>query len=206
MRLLVLCAGLALPLVAVALGTEKHDDKPGQTGAPVVERVVPPALAPAPMSIEALIRDLDFTAFPTLHPIAVHAPVSFIPLALLFALLGLFSQRRVFTGLAFGFPLGGLAGGLVAAFPLHPHTTGLPPAARETLAKHDLFAYSTLWLALLAALVGLVCLWKPGALRKLFLCLVLAVASACVSITAHYGGTLAYVHGVGVQGRYLMGH
>ncbi len=228
-----LCGGLALPLVALAhgtekhdarpaqagapveertlptaatQGTEKHDAKPAQAGAPVEERALPTAAAPALMSIETLIRDLDFAAFPTLHPMAVHVPVTFIPLALLFALIALFSQRRVFIGLAFGFTLGGLAGGLVAAFPLHPHTTGLSPAARETLAKHDLFAYATLWLALVAALVGLVCLWRPGALRRLLLCLVLVFATASVSITAHYGGTLAYVHGVGVQGRFLMEH
>lgn len=171
------------------------------------ERTVPPSAAPtAGLSLETLRRDLNFTDFPTLHPMAVHVPVTFIPLALLFALLSLFSQRRVFTRLAFGFTLGGLVGGWVAAFPLHPHTTGLSPAARETLAKHDLFAYGTLWLALLAALVGLVCLWRPGSLRRLLLCLALLAATLGVSITAHYGGTLAYVHGVGVQGRYLMQH
>lgn len=232
-RLWVLCGSLALPLVAIAHGAEKHDekpaqagapveertlptaaapgaekhdDKPAQPGAPVEERTLPTAAAPAPMSIKTLIRDLDFAAFPTLHPMAVHVPVTFIPLALLFALIALFGQRRVFIGLAFGFTLGGLAGGLVAAFPLHPHTTGLSPAASETLAKHDLFAYGTLWLTLVAALVGLACLWRPGALRRLLLGLVLAFAAASVSITAHYGGTLAYVHGVGVQGRYLLEH
>lgn len=208
------CAWLMLPLAALAHGTERHDAEPAQSGSPSAavntraERDAEPQQQrpQLPLSIETVIRDLNFADFPTLHPMAVHVPVSFIPLALLFALFGVFSARRVFTGLAFGFALGGLAGGLVAAFPLHPHTTGLSTAARETLHKHDLFAYATLWLALLAALVGLICLWKPDGLRRLLLCLVLLVASVCVSITAHYGGTLAYVHGVGVQGRYLKAH
>lgn len=165
-----------------------------------------PQRAQAQLSIETVIRDLNFADFPTLHPMAVHVPVTFIPLALLFALLAVFSARRSFTGLAFGFTLGGVAGGVVAAFPLHPHTTGLSAAARETLHKHDFFAYATLWLGLLAALVGLACLWKPSLVRRLLLCLVLLLASLAVAVTAHYGGTLAYLHGIGVQGRYLNAH
>lgn len=215
--LLFLAGSLAPPSGALAHGTEKHDERPAQAAqpaaaepalaAPVEERTLPRGAAQAArLSLETLQQDLKFTDFPTLHPMAVHVPVTFIPLALLFALVGLFSLRRVYTGLAFGFTLGGLAGGFVAAFPLHPHTTGLPPAARVTLEKHDLFAYGTLWLALLAALVGLACLWKPGGLRRLLFCAVLLLATLSVSITAHYGGTLAYVHGIGVQGRYLMEH
>jgi uncharacterized membrane protein len=162
--------------------------------------------AKARLSLESLVRDLRLDDFPTLHPMAVHVPVTFIPLALLFALMALFSARRIFAGLALGFTLGGLAGGVVAAFPLHPHTSGLSAAARQTLDKHDVFAYGTLWLALLAAAIGLVCLWRPGRLCTLALCLALLLATLSVAVTAHYGGTLAYVHGVGVQGRYLIGH
>lgn len=179
---------------------------PVQAPAPVAPKVAAPPPVEARLSIDTVMRDLNFADFPTLHPVAVHVPVSFIPLAFLFALIAMFSARRVFTGLAFGFALGGLAGGLIAAFPLHPHTTGLSAAARATLHKHDLFAYGTLSLALLAALVGLACLWKPGGIRRLLLCLVLLLASLSVSITAHYGGTLAYVHGVGVQGHHLIEH
>jgi len=231
LAVLLLSCGLALPTMVWAHGGEKHEEKPGQTPPVAVEAppsdrgaqmesqapvpAGPPAARPvteqpqapkARLSAETLMRDLNFADFPTLHPLAVHVPVTFLPLALLFALSGLFSLRRIYTGLAFGFTLGGLAGGFVAAFPLHPHTTGLAPAARETLEKHDLFAYGTLWLALFAALLGLVCLWKPGRLRKLLFCGLLLLATLSVSITAHYGGTLAYVHGVGVQGRYLIEH
>ncbi len=158
------------------------------------------------LSVDAVLRDLNFADFPTLHPMAVHVPVTFIPLALLFALLSLFTSRRTMVGLAFGFTLGGLAGGWVAAFPLHPHATGLSPLALETLRKHDFFAYGTLWLVVLAAVVGLICLWKPGTLRKLGFSVVLLLATLSVSVTAHYGGTLAYVHGIGVQGHFLSPH
>jgi len=149
---------------------------------------------------------LSFAEFPTLHPLVVHVPVTFIPLAFGFALLGVFVAQRTFLWLAFAFATGGLGAGLVAAFPMHPHTSGLSAAARATLQKHDFFAYGTLWLALAAVLVGAVCLWKPGRLPKICLSLILLLSSMCVAITGHYGGTLAYVHGVGVQGRYLSSH
>jgi len=158
------------------------------------------------LSIETVIRDLSFSEFPTLHPLVVHVPVTFIPLAFLFALISLFVMQRAFVWLAFAFTLGGLGGGLVAAFPMHPHTAGLSTAASATLQKHDFFAYGTLWLALVAVFVALVCLWKPARLSKLCLILVLMLAGGSVSITGHYGGTLAYVHGIGVQGQYLSSH
>lgn len=158
------------------------------------------------LSIETLVRDLSFSEFPTLHPLMVHVPVTLIPLAFLFALISLFVVHGAFIWLAFAFTLGGLGGGLVAAFPMHPHTSGLSTAASATLQKHDFFAYGTLWLALVAVFVALVCLWKPTRLSKLFLVLVLLLAGGSVSITGHYGGTLAYVHGIGVQGQYLSSH
>lgn len=158
------------------------------------------------LSIDTLIDDLSFSEFPTLHPLVVHVPVTFIPLAFVFALIGLLVVHRALIWLAFVFTLGGLGGGLVAAFPMHPHTSGLSKAASATLQKHDFFAYGTLWLALVAVVVALVCLWKPARLSMLCLVLVLLLAAASVAVTGHYGGTLAYVHGVGVQGQYLSPH
>jgi len=175
------------------------------------QEIAPPASgesahAGASFAIDSIVRDLTLSGFPTLHPLVVHVPVTFIPVAFVFALISLFTVRRALIWLTFGFALGGLCGGLLAAFPLHPHATGLSTAAKITLQKHDFFAYGTLWLGLLAVLLALVCLWKPRSLPKLFLSLLLLLATVSVSITAHYGGTLAYVHGVGVQGRYLSPH
>jgi len=182
---------------------EAQTDAEARTTPPALERQLE---AKMPLSVDVLMRDLNFAEFPTLHPMVVHVPVTFIPLALLFALISLFTIQRAFITLAWAFALGGLAGGAVAAFPLHPFTTGLSPAAQTTLQKHDFFAYGTLWLALLATVIGLICLWRPSGLRKLFFALMLLLATLSVSITAHYGGTLAYVHGIGVQGRYLSPH
>lgn len=230
---LVVCGLLALPSPTVAHGAESHAEDPAQAAKPApssgesranIEASKPetygatsresPAHATLqkPMdtrqllSMDTLIRDLSFSAFPTLHPMVVHVPVILIPLAFVFSLISLFSVRRSSIWLVFGLALGGLAGGLVAAFPLHPHTTGLPTAAKTTLMKHDFFAYGTLWLTLIAVVVALICLYKPGRLPRVFLSLALLLRALCVSIAGHYGGTLAYVHGVGTQGQYLAPH
>lgn len=157
-------------------------------------------------SLSTVVRDLTLADFPTLHPLVVHVPVTFIPAALVFALLGLFFAQRAWTGLALAFALGGLGGAFLAAVPLHPHTTGLPVAAKMTLEKHEFFASATLALGLAAVLAAVVALWRPRRLPKIILSLLLLMASACVSIAGHYGGTLAYVHGVGVKGNYLSPH
>ncbi len=155
------------------------------------------------ITVGAILDDLTWSEFPTLHPMIVHAPVTLIPLALLISLISLFSARRILVWLSLGLTGAGLVAGYIAAFPAHPHTRGLSEAARLTLEKHDFFAYSTLWLTLAALAVALLCAWKPGPQARAGLCLMLLLASLSVALTGHYGGTLAYVHGIGAQGRFL---
>lgn len=153
-----------------------------------------------------VIDDLTWTEFPTLHPMIVHFPVTLIPLAFVFAIVGVFAMGRTYIWLAFAFSLLGLASGWAAAFPAHPHTTGLSAAASLTLEKHDFFAYTSLWITTLAVLMAAICLWKPGRLVRVSLALVLLLSSLSIAITGHYGGALAYVHGIGAQGRFLSPH
>lgn len=157
----------------------------------------------APLSLRDVVADLTLSDFPTLHPMVVHVPVTFIPAALLFSLFSLFSVRRQFIWLTLGFAGAGLLGGLVAAFPLHPHAVGLSETAKLTLQKHDLFAYSTLWLVLTSVALASVSVFRPITLVRISLSAMLLLSTIAVVITAHYGGTLAYVHGVGVQGQFL---
>ena len=156
-----------------------------------------------PLDPAGLIQDMGYAGFPTLHPLAVHVPVILIPLAALFILIHPISPNVTYYRLSVVFLAAGVAGGFIAAFPLHPHTSGLSYEALDTLRKHDYFAYSTLIkgsLALLFALLYVV-------IRKRFIKIVfgsLVVLSAlAVVITGHYGGKLAYVHGIGVQGNFL---
>jgi len=158
------------------------------------------------LSISTIVGDLTLADFPTLHPLVVHVPVTFIPAALVFAMLGLFFPQRALTGLALAFALGGLGGAFLAAFPLHPHTMGLPVPVEAVLQKHEFFAFATLALGVVAVLSALVAFWRPGRLPKIVLSLLLLVAATCVAIAGHYGGTLAYVHGVGVKGNFLSSH
>ncbi len=168
-----------------------------------------PAIEAKPDPISRLgeaIEDFTFDDFPTLHPMVVHVPVIMIPVALLFGLMGIFFTHRHFVALAVAFAFTGVLGGYVAAFPMHPHTRGLPEAARVTLQQHDFFAYSTLGITTFSVVVGAIALLKPNLLTRGLLAAILLLASLGVSVTAHYGGTLTYVHGVGVDGKYLDTH
>lgn len=162
---------------------------------------------PGPASrIGQALEDFSLHDFPTLHPMVVHVPVIMIPVAFLFSLISLFFANRNLLALAVAFAAAGVAGGYIAAFPMHPHTRGLSEAATTTLQQHDFFAYSTLGVTAFAVLLGAIALFKPGFLARGLFALVLLVASICVSVTAHYGGTLTYVHGVGVNGNFLDSH
>ena len=223
---------LALPLPAYSHGDDAHDERPGTeqqvatpkgsgtSGEQNQSPATPVAKSTSTSSVSAsdantkdvlrpfgdLANDLSLSDFPTLHPVVVHAPVTLIPIAFLFSLLNLRSNHRMFIWLTLGFAVAGLLGGVVAAFPLHPHTTGLSEAAKVTLQKHDFFAYGTLWLTSAAVLVALFCVWRPTRIIKAGLCAVLLFSTLAVAITGHYGGTLAYVHGIGVQGQFLSTH
>jgi uncharacterized membrane protein len=217
---------LALPLLTNAHGDEAHDEKPGAEQQVSTSKQstpyrgesasdsMPPTAATASDAnggnalrlFGDLASDLSLSDFPTLHPLVVHIPVTFIPIAFLFSLLNLFLAHRTFVWLTLGFALVGLLGGFIAAFSLHPHTSGLTEAASVTLQKHDYFAYGTLWLTLAGSLAALTCIWKPIRIVKAGLCALLLLSALAVAITGHYGGTLAYVHGVGVQGQFLSTH
>lgn len=193
------------PPASQAIASQAHDEptsKPMDDGVKRDELTDSDSMS----SLSTVVRDLTLADFPTLHPLVVHVPVTFIPAALAFAVLGLFFARRAWTGLALAFALGGLGGAFLAAVPLHPHTTGLPVAAEMTLEKHEFFAFATLALGLAAVLAAVVALWRPSRLPKIILSLLLLMAASCVVIAGHYGGTLAYVHGVGVKGNYLSSH
>lgn len=136
----------------------------------------------------------------------VHVPVTLIPMAFVLALVGLFVGRRTFLWLSLVSAAIGRAGGFIAAFPTRPHTHGLSKAAESTLAKHDFFAYTTLWLTSLAVLVAAICIWKPVRLLRVGVALVLFLATLSVALTGHYGGTLAHVHGIGSPGRFPSSH
>ena len=227
---IVLIILLALPVSAVPHGEKPHGNADSKDQVPSTQQAPAtgsdststvsagsatssaPAAEPgepadaAPLSFGDVVADLTLSDFPTLHPMAVHLPVTFIPVAFLFSVISLFSVRRQFIWLTLGFASVGLLGGLVAAFPLHPHTAGLSEAAQLTLQKHDFFAYTTIWLGLVSVALAVFNVWKPTTAARICLSATLLFSTIAVAITGHYGGTLAYVHGVGVQGQFLSDH
>lgn len=173
---------------------------------PLAETAAMPAKSNPLSRLGKAIEDFSLHDFPTLHPMVVHVPVIMIPVAFLFGLISLFLSNRYLVTLTTAFAAAGMLGGYVAAFPMHPHTRGLSEAAARTLQQHDFFAYSTLGITAFAMFVGVTAMLRPNFWIRGLLALTLLLASLCVSVTAHYGGTLTYVHGVGVNGNYLDSH
>jgi len=193
----------------------RMDDHPNDVNEPdnetsdIQSMIEKPSAPPKPdprSKFGKAIEDFTLDGFPTLHPMVVHVPVIMIPVAFLFGIISLFFTNRYFVGLAVAFASAGVLGGYIAAFPMHPHTRGLSETASKVLQQHDFFAYSTLSITAISVVIGAFVLLKPGFLSKGLLAVVLLLASLCVSVTAHYGGTLTYIHGVGVNGNYLDMH
>lgn len=142
-------------------------------------------------------------AFPTLHPLVVHFPIVLLLLAAIIYPIALFLRNRTLLYTSIAVAAAGLAGGVLAAYFVHPHTTGLTPEARGALANHDRFAYATIYAAAAAVslqLFGLI-------LRRRWLEFVAAgtlVASAVLVLVAgHFGAELTHLHGVGPRGEFL---
>lgn len=155
--------------------------------------------------VQISLSDFSFADFPTLHPLIVHLPVTLIPTALVILIIGLFLQSTQLYAVSAGLTVTGFISGIIAAFPMHPHTTGLSQAAYETLEKHDLFAYSTLALAGISSVFLLLICYKRFQLSvlKWLATVFLVLSSLTVAATGHFGGKLAYIHGIGSQGKYL---
>jgi uncharacterized membrane protein len=148
----------------------------------------------------------DFSDFANLHPIVVHLPVVLLPLAFLAQLASLFVWRQPLQWVTLAALVGGVAGAVLAVTLTHPHTHELTQAAGEVLDHHDTYASWTLWLAVAALVATGLCLWlRQQRWLHLLTALLIGSAAVMVGITGHYGGTLVYIHGVGVQGNYVEG-
>ena len=148
----------------------------------------------------------SFSDFANLHPIVVHLPVVLLPLALLSQLASLFIWQRPLQWVTLVALVGGVAGAVLAVTLTHPHTEGLSTAAQEVLTYHDTYASWTLWLGVAALVSSAASLWlmRHRWVRVVTLLLITGSAVA-VGLAGHYGGTLVYIHGVGVQGNYVEG-
>lgn len=166
-----------------------------------------PATAVAQQIQESALVDASLADFPNLHPIVVHVPIMLLMVAALTQIGSLFVWKKPLDWVTLLLLLGGVAGAIAASEWTHPHTTGLTEAASQVLAHHDTYAAWTLWLGVGALVLKGVSIWLLRGRRWLewVIALVVTGSAVAVGLTGHYGGTLVYIHGVGVQGNFVEG-
>ncbi len=156
---------------------------------------------------ESSVVDASLSDFPNLHPLIVHVPIMLLVVALATQVGSFFVWKKPLDWVTVLALAGGVAGAVLAGEIFHPHTSGLPPAAQQVLELHDTYAGWTIWLSAAALVLKGVSHWLLRDRRwlEVLATLVLAGSAVTVSLAAHYGGTLVYIHGVGVQGNYVEG-
>ncbi|MBB4079408.1 putative membrane protein [Lewinella aquimaris] len=156
---------------------------------------------------ESPVVEASLSDFANLHPLIVHVPIMLLIVAVATQIGSLFIWKKPLDWVTFLALTGGVAGAVMAGVVFHPHTTGLTPAAQQVLEQHDSYAYWTMWLSAAALVLKGISMWLLQDKRwlEIVTTLILAGSAVTVSLAAHYGGTLVYIHGVGVQGNYVEG-
>ncbi|CAH1002593.1 hypothetical protein LEM8419_03465 [Neolewinella maritima] len=169
--------------------------------------IVLPVLGVAQQIEESSVVNASLAEFSNLHPLVVHVPIMLLLLATCTQLATFFIWKEPLDWITLLLLAGGVAGALAASNFTHPHTHGLTPAAQQVLNLHDTYAGWTLGLSVAALVMKGVSLWILRGRRWLEIVVLLAVggSASTVGMAAHYGGTLVYIHGVGVQGNYMEG-
>jgi uncharacterized membrane protein len=154
-----------------------------------------------------------FSSLPNVHPFLVHFPVALFTVSLLLDVGVVAGFRRLWADrmALFGFGASALTSlatawsGKLAADSLTP---ALDEGAQAAVSSHGDWAFATVVLFFLVALVRVEASWRdrespsPRLNRARLLALPLALlAEACLLATAGRGGDLVYRHGVGVISR-----
>ena len=166
-----------------------------------------PAAGLAQQIQESTVVNPSLSELPNLHPLVVHIPIVLLIVALLTQVASFFVWKRQLDWMTFLLLAGGVVGAFLSGEVFHPHTTGLTDAARQVMDHHDRWADYTIWSSALALLLkGASLFWLRGPQwAEIVVTLVLVFSAVAVSVTGHYGGTLVYLHGVGVQGNFVEG-
>ena len=150
----------------------------------------------------------SFHDFPNLHPLIVHFPIVLLLLAAMFQIAGFFVFKKEIGWIVLVMVTTGFIGALIAGILAHPHTHDLSEFTAKVLAKHDFYAYLTMWASGISILlkVGSNLFFERKLWPELVVVLALLISAYAVSKTGHYGAQLVHIEGVGPQGNYLETH
>ena len=170
--------------------------------------LVLPLYAGAQQIQESTIVKASFSDFSNLHPLVVHIPIMLLLVALVSQVASFFVWKKQLDWVTFLALAGGVAGAFLAGGVFHPHTTNLTPAAQQVIRLHDTWADYTMWSSVVALILkGVSLFWLTGRRAiEIATTIILLFSAVAVSVTSHYGATLVYIHGVGVQGNFVSEH
>ena len=156
---------------------------------------------------ESSVVDASLSDFSNLHPLVVHIPIVLLLVAVATQIASFFVWKLQLDWVTFLALVGATVGAFLAGEVFHPHTTNLSPAAQQVIDTHDTWADYTIWSAVLATVLkGVDLFWLRARWVAIVTTIVLVFSAVAVSVASHYGATLVYIHGVGVQGNFVEEH
>ena len=165
-----------------------------------------PFVAIAQQIEQSSVVDASLSDFSNLHPLVVHIPIVLLLVAVVTQIASFFVWKLELDWVTFLALVGATLGAFLAGKVFHPHTTNLSPAAQQVIDTHDTWADYTIWSAVLATVLkGVDLFWLRTRWVAIVTTVVLVFSTVAVSVASHYGATLVYIHGVGVQGNYVEG-
>ena len=148
----------------------------------------------------------DLDDFPTLHPLIVHFPIILLLVAAAIQAANVYFGKKEFDWIVTVLVFVGALTAWLASENFHPHTGGLSEHAKLVLARHEFWADWTVYLSLAGFILQVVnqFVLKQKKSATVAVALLLAGSAFSVSMAGHHGAQLAYIEGIGPQGKFLM--
>jgi len=129
-----------------------------------------------------------------LHPMLVHFPIALVAFGFLADLASMFVKKELcFSKMSFYLLIFGTLAAMAAVLTGVLFTSDMSGTAGAVMDKHELSAFVTLGLLLIASTFRILLLRKPGNnIFKWLSFIIYAFAAIAVSVTGFLGGTLVY--------------